>query len=109
MRRASKGVSAPGSPPTPPRHRVFTRRTDTGNSASWRRREARPATGSVFFASNSVADGQLPVMQRIVPDCVAVVEHSGPGFRDGIRPEEALALGQVVERRYREFATGRDC
>jgi 4'-phosphopantetheinyl transferase EntD len=48
-------------------------------------------------------------MQRIVPDCVAVVEHSGPGFTDGIRPEEALALGQVVERRYREFATGRDC
>jgi 4'-phosphopantetheinyl transferase EntD len=49
------------------------------------------------------------MMDRIVPDYVVVVEHSESEFAGGLRVEEEVALGRVVEKRYWEFAIGRYC
>lgn len=49
------------------------------------------------------------MMNRIVPDHILVVECTESEIVGKLRVEEEVTLGRVVDRRYREFAAGRDC
>jgi 4'-phosphopantetheinyl transferase EntD len=50
------------------------------------------------------------VIGRLVPDGVVAVEWAGPGGpAEPLLPDEAPLVARAVEKRRREFTTGRDC
>lgn len=56
--------------------------------------------------------GDLPdavVIRTLFPDEVVTLESTGEEPLDALRPEEAACLGRAVEKRRREFASGRAC
>lgn len=53
--------------------------------------------------------GQAPLLETILPDPVAVVEARGDDAPAPLMPGEEAFVERAVERRRREFATGRAC
>jgi 4'-phosphopantetheinyl transferase EntD len=49
------------------------------------------------------------MIERILPDWVAVAESRQDGFEDGLYPEERQLVSGAVDRRRAEFATVRHC
>ena len=49
------------------------------------------------------------LMQRILPSDVTVVETTSRSASRPLSADEARSLGRVVDKRYREFALGRQC
>jgi 4'-phosphopantetheinyl transferase EntD len=49
------------------------------------------------------------MIERILPDWVAVAESQQDGFEDGLYPEERQLVDRAVDRRRAEFATVRHC
>lgn len=49
------------------------------------------------------------MIERILPDAVAAVEARDDDRAVSLFPEEAAMVARAVEKRRREFATGRDC
>jgi 4'-phosphopantetheinyl transferase EntD len=49
------------------------------------------------------------VIEQILPNAVAAVEASDDGRTVALFPEEEAMVARAVEKRRREFATGRDC
>ena len=49
------------------------------------------------------------MLDRLLPDVVACAETREDRFDTELFPEERESLGQAVEKRRREFMTGRAC